>query len=84
MHLNSYSTKAPKSLNALERYCQPDTRLSGFTTFLQPSPFHLLAHAADEGHFIIINKGVEPDVFKLLDDTPEVVKHVFLDGNGTR
>ncbi|KAG8869369.1 hypothetical protein FRB97_001300 [Tulasnella sp. 331] len=60
--------------------------LSGFTTFFQPSPFHLLAHAADEGHFIIINvssirsdgiilrKGVEPDVVKLPDATPQVVK----------
>ncbi|KAG8844534.1 hypothetical protein FRB96_003004 [Tulasnella sp. 330] len=63
-------------------------QLSGFATFLQPTPFHLLAHAADEGHVIVINvskirsdaiifqKGVEPDIVKLPDATPEGVKHM--------
>ncbi|KAG8882784.1 hypothetical protein FRB97_007718 [Tulasnella sp. 331] len=62
--------------------------LSGFTTFLQPTPFHLLAHAASEGPVIIINvsairsdaiilqKGVEADVVKLPDATPQVVERM--------
>ncbi|KAG8857403.1 hypothetical protein FRB96_005702 [Tulasnella sp. 330] len=62
--------------------------LSGFTTFLQPTPFHLLAPAADEGPVIIINvstirsdaiilqKGVEPDIVKLPDATYKEVKRM--------
>ncbi|KAG8884018.1 hypothetical protein FRB98_002659 [Tulasnella sp. 332] len=62
--------------------------LPGFTTFLQPTPFHLLLCAADKGPVVIVNiseirsdaiilrSGAEPEIVKLPNATVEEINHI--------